>query len=113
MPNDLVLVRAFYKWFTYFNYCKKLMWAHNDTIAHVQEVIQLAFIQMIMKFPKLLTCHIAGNQQQKPLATQKKAIAALCLFHCQQRQAYTDVKMCYCENSILVWENHMIHNAVM
>jgi hypothetical protein len=23
------------------------------------------------------------------------------------------VKMCYCENSILVWENHMIHNAVM
>lgn len=67
------------------------MWARNDTTAHIQEVIQLAFIQIITKFQKLLTHHIAGNQQQQPLAIQMKATAALCLFHFQH----------WCENVLL------------
>lgn len=96
-----------------FKDCRQLMWAHNGTTAHIQKVSQVAFVQMIMKFQIILTHQIAGKQQQKPLVTQMKAIAALCLFHCHQRQVYTDVKMCYCENSLLVWDNHMIHTVVM
>jgi hypothetical protein len=54
------------KWFTHFKDCRQLMWAHNDTTAHIQEVIQLAFIQMIMKFQKPLTWHTLRAHTHTP-----------------------------------------------